>query len=82
MKPTVKLTAYNTNFDSVSDWESWASFVADNIDETCGFEVAVDTYPFSRGPSKDDVSADTDEQEETIKEALRRLWDDWCAGDA
>ena len=81
MTPSVTLSAYTTNFTSETDWDAWVQFVTYNIDAACGFEVDVSAAPMSRGSAEDKVAADSNDEEQTIKEAIQRLWDDFCAGD-
>jgi len=76
MNPSVKLTAYNLGgYATEADFDAWAQYVAAHIDEACGFEVDVDQFRFVGGPAKDEVRDATDEQGETIREALRELWE-------
>lgn len=76
----VTLTAYNMGPDATeADFDNWAAFVAERIDAACGFECEIDQAGFVGGPSRDVVADATDEQEETVREALRSIWDDWCA---
>jgi len=77
---TVTLSAYCTNFDNAADWDAWVDFVCDNIDDACGFEVDVATFPMFRCPELDEVVAPDADSEQTIKDAIQRLWDDFCSG--
>lgn len=75
--PTVRLSSENMGDASESDYDSYVAFVADRIDAKCGFAVEVCTERFG-GIVSQPVSGATDEQEQTISEALDALWVDWC----
>lgn len=62
------------------DFGFWCDFVTANIDEACGFEVDVDAYRFGENPGRDCVLGATNDQEDTIREALMGLWDGFCNG--
>jgi len=78
--PSVTLTSYNMGDVTAFDFMAWADFVTENIDDACGFEVAVESYRFGESAARDYVSGATPEQEETIRHALRSMWDDFCGG--
>lgn len=75
--PSISLTSYNMGDVTEADFDSWVAFVNERIDERCGFTVAVDGLRF--GESGDDRISGSDEERETIAEAVRVLWDEWCA---
>lgn len=60
------------------DFSSWVLFLCRLIDERCGFEVDVDERDRG-GVQSDTIIGATDEQRQTIDEAKRALWDEWCA---
>ena len=75
MKPTVTLIAYNMGDTTEADFDGWCDYVDEHIDDACGFTVNVERAPFTSGPASDVITGATDEQEETIREALREFWD-------
>lgn len=77
----VTLTAYNMGPDATeADFDSWAKFVNDAIDARCGFTVDVDQFAFvGSSSSRDRIANATDEQHDSIREAMVSLWDEWCA---
>ena len=77
--PTVTLTSYNMGDVEAKDFDMWAGYVNEHIDARCGFTVNVDSFRFGESVDRDRVSGATDEQEETIRESLRGLWDQSCA---
>ena len=82
MAITVTLTAYNMGENATeADFDAFAAFVAARIDERVGFEVSVDQSSFRNGPAADEISGASDEQRETIREAIEAMWGDWCAQD-
>ncbi len=78
---TVTLTSYNMGGEATAaDYDAWVRYVNEHIDERAGFTVQVDADRF--GTAGDDRISDADDaQREEIKEALRSLWDSWCAGE-
>ena len=77
--PSITLTSYNMGDNATeADYDSFIAYVCDGIDALCGFEVEVDSSPFGRGPASDAFDG-TDEQIETMRDAMRDLWDSWCA---
>lgn len=62
-----------------SDFLAYVRYVSDRIDEACGFAVDVET----RGPR--DVQENAvrglcdDDVEHTVRVALERLWESFCA---
>jgi leucyl aminopeptidase (aminopeptidase T) len=83
MKPTVTLTAYNMGADTIeADFECWCDYVDEHLGEACGFAVNVERAPFTSGPASDVISNASDEQADTIREALREFWNqaDWEPG--
>ena len=60
-----------------ADYTSWLNFVADRIDEACGFAVDVEASNPRDVQGNESIGAD-DEQRETITEAIRVLWELWC----
>ncbi|HEY4158493.1 MAG TPA: hypothetical protein VGM29_10360 [Polyangiaceae bacterium] len=78
--PTVTLTAYNLGGDAdEAFFLDWIAYVGAKIDAACGFVVSVDSFRFTESQASDRVTGATDGQEETIREALRELWDAGCA---
>jgi hypothetical protein len=77
---TVKLTSYNMGTVTGRDYDYWIDYVDANIAEQCGFPVDVQAHRFGASVRKDAISADTAEQEETIRETLRSMWDEFCDG--
>lgn len=63
-----------------ADFDAWASYVCDNIDEACGVDVAeVDQYRFGDG-GEDAVSGGTDDEHERVRHWLARDgWEAFCA---
>lgn len=80
---TVTLTAYNLGPDATEAFfDEWAAYVASNLDEATGLDISVDQHAFTgrnAGGSEDTISGATDEQRETIREALSELWERGCA---
>lgn len=75
---SVTLSSYNMGDDATEeDFDSWVSFVVRKIDEACGFEVSVETKKFGE-TGGDEINA-TRGKRETIEEALRSIWEAWCA---
>lgn len=74
----VILTAYNMGDVSEPDFDAWAGYVNDRIDERCGFSVAIEQHAFANGLARDTVSAPPS-RVDAIRDALERLWDDFCA---
>jgi predicted DNA-binding helix-hairpin-helix protein len=79
MKPTLTLTAYNLGDATEADFDAFTSYVAEKIDDATGLNVTVEQHPFRSGPSTDTIVGATDEQQETIREAVESLWQSWCA---
>lgn len=75
---TVILTAYNMGGVSDDDFDTWASYVNDRLNERCGFSVTIEQHPFTNGPARDTISAPPS-RIDVIRDALDRLWDDFCA---
>jgi len=70
--------------DDEGGFEGWVSWVTSDIDERVGFEVEVDSRA-PRDVQSDAIavlSGDREVVEQTIRDALTRLWDEWCQGDA
>ena len=74
--PTVTLTSYNMGDATEADYGAWAAYVCEHIDERAGFSVAVEVERYGAGPWRDVFSGCTYEQEETLREALRAMWDE------
>jgi hypothetical protein len=75
---TLILTAHNMGDVTGADFDAWAAHVTDRIDDACGFPVRVEQGPFS-GPGmlfEDRIVGATDEQTETVREAVRAMWDE------
>lgn len=79
---TVTLTSYNMGDATESDFDAWASFVAARIDDATGLDVTVDQARFGEA-GKDEIRGNVDDDMvETVREALRDLWDAFCADGA
>lgn len=79
---TVTLRSGDTGLDSEEEYDAWTSYVTAKIDERAGLYVELDAKPFSAGGSDSVVTDDRGDDEELVervREALRGLWDDWCA---
>lgn len=72
--PTIELSSYDMGDVTEADYNLWVSYVADHIDEACGFEVAVEQRRFGAAGS-DRITHATDAQRETIAEAVAAMWD-------
>lgn len=78
----ITLTAYNMGSETTeADFDAWAKYVAENIDESMGFEVeSVDQFPFRGGPDKDAIEGGTGEQRVAIRDWLSVIgWEAWCS---
>ena len=80
---TVRLTAYNMGpYATEADFDAWVRYVAANIDEATGLDVTVDAFQFAgrgAGGDEDEISGwETEEDRETIGEALEALWERGC----
>jgi hypothetical protein len=77
---TIKIILSSANMGDVDevDFDCWASFVCDSIDEALGIEVrSVEQFRFGEGA--DIISGATDEQEEEIRRWLgHEGWDAFC----
>ena len=73
--PTLELSSYDLGDVTEADYDMWVSYVADHIDEACGFEVAVEQRRFGAAGS-DRITHATDEQRATITEAVAAMWED------
>lgn len=84
MAKNIQIILGSTNMGDVSeaDYDAWTSYVADRIDDRCGF-VVDEILPRRFGEAGDDHARGvTEEQRDTISEALRSLWDDFCGDPA
>ncbi len=79
MGASVTLTSSTLGEATEADFASWVGFVSDRIDAACGFKVGVDAAQY--GESGDDQVRGTDEQRQTIREAIMVLWERWCEGE-
>lgn len=61
-----------------SDFDAWTAYVAEHIDLRCGFEVTVEQRE-RRDVQTDAVRAASEDDEQTVREALAALWESWCA---
>lgn len=77
---TVTLTSYNMGDVSESDFDAWASYVGKHIDGLTGLDVAVEQARF--GEAGEDAISGSDEDDQNVKDALRVLWDRFCADDS
>lgn len=77
MTATIKLSSYNMGDVTEEDFDAWAAYVAEHIDEMCGFDVRVDQFRFGSSDNSGDdlIEADAEEQRTTIEEAVREMWD-------
>jgi hypothetical protein len=76
------LTSYDMGDATEADFDRWVEYVMQGIDTACGFEVDVTQARWQSGPDRDRIRHATEEQEQTIREALICLWDAWCSEDA
>ena len=77
MKATIKLTAYNMGDVTEADFDAWARYVAERIDELTGLDVTIDQFRFGDG-FEDKISCE-DIHLEQIDEVLRGLWESFCS---
>lgn len=82
----VVLTTHGMGDASEADFDAWASYVAARINERAGLDVSVDQARFGEGGGDRVNFADgvkdgdaPNDACETVREALRGLWDDFCA---
>jgi hypothetical protein len=80
-KVDIKLTAYNMGDESTeSMFDTWAIWVAENVDDACGVRASVDQFAFRGGPADDYVASNSDEAAENVREWLSgEGWQAWCA---
>jgi hypothetical protein len=78
MMSSVTLTAYNMGDVTEEEFDRWANYVSDNIDERCGFKVLVEQGPFNGNGVlfADEILAPTVEMKEAIREAIAALWEE------
>lgn len=80
---TVTLTAQNLGPDAdESFFDDWAGYLNEHIDEATGLDVSVGQFAFTgrnSGGDEDVISGATDEQRETIRDAIATLWEQGCA---
>lgn len=81
----ITLTAYNMGEQcSEADFDAWARWVGEHVDEACGVEVTeVDQYPFPSNHAAhatDRVSGGTEKDNETVRRWLANEgWEAFCA---
>jgi hypothetical protein len=81
-KATLTLTAYNMGDVSEQDFDAWATFVANRIDELTKLDVTVIQRAFQGGASEDKVTCDCPlgcDCRDIVKETLHVMWDEFCA---
>lgn len=78
---SIRLTAANMGDVTEADFDAWARYVTEHVDEACGVEVAeVDQFAFVGGHGRDEVRGATSEQRETIQRWLSSEgWEAFCA---
>jgi hypothetical protein len=77
----ITLTAANMGDVDEVDFDCWASFVVDEIDNAMGFEVAwVDQAPWGRPqPAEDAVQGGAEEQRAAVRRWLANEgWETFC----
>ncbi len=74
----VMLTAANMGDVDKCDFDAWAEFVDEKIDDECGFAVRVEKFRFNSGEPRDSLHCGTSEQYGTVRTALANLWDEFC----
>ncbi len=82
MSIRIVLTAANMGPDATErDFDAWATYVVEHIDEALGFEVAeLEQHPFRSGPATDTIEGASDEQREAIRGYLGVTgWEAFCA---
>lgn len=87
-KATLTLTSYSCEsaMDGEADFDAWTSYVAARIDERTGLDVTVDQTAWRNpGAFEDIIECQCDATDAScscaadIREALRVLWDEFCA---
>lgn len=79
-KIQITLTAYNMGDAAESDFDAWAVWVANHVDEACNVDADVDQFTFGRGPDSDRVSGAADETIESVRAWLSTEgWEQFCA---
>ena len=83
----VTLTAYNMGDVNEDDFDAWARYVEEHLGEKLvGVAVRdVSQFVFGHGPDRDHVACDCPagcECDGSVRDALRVLWDDFCADDS
>ena len=74
--PEVTLSSYGMPDDySTEDFAAWVRYVAEHIEEACGFAVIVDSFGFGEPVFRDEVITDCPCEERTIREAIQALWE-------
>jgi len=74
MFATVYLSKGNMGEATEEDFGGWVRFVSERLSGIVGFDVRVDSRAFS---DRNEVRCNTDEQEQDIRDAVERLWDQW-----
>ena len=74
---SVCLSSYNLGDVDDDEYDRWINFICERIDAKAGFEVLVQAKPF--GASGSDTFAGDEETVQILRDAMRVLWDEWCA---
>lgn len=77
----VTLTAYNMGSEATeADFDAWASYVAEHIDEALDLTVEVDQHGFPGGPAEDTIQGATSDQRDEIRRYLAvDGWEAFCS---
>ncbi len=74
----VRLSSANMGDVTEADFDMWAEYVNERIDEACGFLVEVTQARFGE-PGDDFIADGVGDQNDTVREAIATLWESWCA---
>jgi hypothetical protein len=80
-RPKVSITLSSTNMGDVSesDFDNWANWVSDHVDDACDVNAQVDQFHFGDA-SPDLIEGATDDIRDTIRLWLSTdAWNEWCA---
>ncbi len=79
MSVTLTLTSANMGDVSEEDFDAWAEYVAARIDEKTGLDVSVEQARFGEAGEDRHDNMVVAYGADPIDEALRALWEDFCA---
>ena len=77
MSIKIILSAANMGNVDEADFDLWAAYVAEKIDDLTGLSVDVDQARFGDG-SPDEVRGAEPDERETVREAMHSLWESFC----